>query len=119
LHLPPSFCIPQRRLTFFDLERLGKSRRDRHAPNEDRGKAALQKTGNPQAATRAGNDKMKILNKIFSISLTLAATLIGSPMFHAQDWQTVDDFAPVGGSAQALGVATDANSGIYVVGTAD
>ena len=62
---------------------------------------------------------MKHLNKISSMPLALAATLIGRLVLPAQSWQTVDDFAPVGGSAQALGVATDANSGIYVVGTAD
>ena len=62
---------------------------------------------------------MKQSNKISSIPLALAATLIGKLVLPAQDWQTVDDFAPTGGNAEAHGVAVDAAGRIYVVGTAN
>src|SRR5215831_17244816 len=53
------------------------------------------------------------------ILLALAPMLAGELALHAQDWQTVDDFALGGGNAEAHGVATDAAGGIYVVGTAN
>ena len=53
------------------------------------------------------------------IPLAVAATIIGKLALLAQDWQTVDDFAPTAGDAEAHGVAIDAAGGIYVVGTAN
>ncbi len=53
------------------------------------------------------------------IPLAVAATLMARLAVPAQDWETVDDFAPAGGNAEAYGVAVDAAGQIYVVGTAD
>ena len=58
-------------------------------------------------------------NRISSILLALAFTLMGKVVLPAQDWQTVDDFALGSGNAAAHGVAADAAGGIYVVGTAN
>lgn len=51
--------------------------------------------------------------------LTVAATVAGQLGVTAQDWQTVDDFAPGGANAEAHGVAVDPAGGVYVVGTAN
>ena len=52
---------------------------------------------------------------LLAVTVTVSARL----QVPAQDWETVDDFAPVGGNAQAHGVAVDPAGRIYVVGTAD
>ncbi len=55
----------------------------------------------------------------FWIPLAVAATLMGGLVVPAQDWETVDDFAPAGGNAEAHGIAVDAGGRVYVVGTAN
>src|SRR6516165_7426679 len=56
---------------------------------------------------------------VMSGLMALVPMLMGQLALHAQDWQTVDDFALGNGDAIAHGVATDAAGGIYVVGTAN
>ncbi len=51
--------------------------------------------------------------------LAVAATVMGRLTAPAQEWETVDDFAPAVGNAEAHSVAADAAGGIYVVGTAN
>ncbi len=69
---------------------------------------------------RSGNTKMKTNSRDnCSIALAVAATLMGRIAILAQDWETVDDFAPAGGNAEAHGVVVDAAGRIYVVGTAN
>jgi hypothetical protein len=53
------------------------------------------------------------------IPFAVAATLMGTVVVPAQNWQTVDDFALAGGDAEAHGVAVDAAGMIYVVGNAN
>jgi hypothetical protein len=59
------------------------------------------------------------IKPVVSGLIVLAPMLMGQRVLHAQDWQTVDDFALGNGDAEAHGVATDAAGGIYVVGTAN
>jgi hypothetical protein len=72
--------------------------------------------GNQTKQSKSQNMKMKLA---VSGLLALAPMLMGQLALHAQDWQTVDDFAQGNGHAEARGVATDAAGGIYVVGTAN
>src|SRR5947209_18411512 len=55
----------------------------------------------------------------YSRPLVVAAALMGQFAVSAQDWQTVDDFTPASGNAEAHGVAVAAAGRIYVVGTAN